>query len=117
IGGLWKTPLPMVIKAFQPPFVLMRSFLLADLNWNDRRMLEIELPAGNGMATARAIARAYSAFAEGGAELGVTPETMARITAAPDETHPIDEVLGVPSSFALGFLRPGPRVSFGSSAR
>ena len=33
-----------------------------------RRSLEVELPAGNGVGTARAIARAYSAFAEGGDE-------------------------------------------------
>ena len=46
--------------------------------------LEVEVPAGNGVGTARAIARAYSAFAEGGAELGITPETFARITAPPE---------------------------------
>ena len=46
-------------------------------------MLEVEIPAGNGVGTARAIARAYSAFAEGGAELGITPETFARLTAPP----------------------------------
>jgi hypothetical protein len=32
-------------------------------------------------------------------------------------TRPTDEVLGVPSYFSLGFLRPGPQVSFGSSPR
>jgi CubicO group peptidase (beta-lactamase class C family) len=77
----------------------------------------LELPAGNGVGTARAIARAYSAFAEGGAALGGSPETRARITAPPDVTHPWDEVLGVKSYFALGFLRPGPGYSFGSSPR
>ena len=29
----------------------------------------------------------------------------------------MDEVLGVPSYFSLGFLRPGPSVGFGSSPR
>jgi CubicO group peptidase (beta-lactamase class C family) len=84
---------------------------------NDRGYLEVEVPAGNGVGTARAIARAYAAFAEGGGELGITPGTFARLTAPPDATHPIDQVLGVPSYFSLGFLRPGPEVSFGSSPR
>lgn len=115
--GLRKTPPAMIRKLFQPPFVIFRSFLLSDLDWNDRRMFEVELPAGNGVCTARAIARAYSCFAEGGAELGVTPETFGRITAPPVMPGVLDEVLGVPSYFSLGFLRPGPGVSFGSSPR
>ena len=84
---------------------------------NDRRYLEVELPAGNGVGTARAIARAYSAFAEGGAELNITPETFARVVAPPVVARPVDEVLGIPSYFSLGFLRPGPDVAFGSGAR
>ena len=76
-----------------------------------------ELPAGNGVGTARAIARAYSAFAEDGPELGITPQTLARVTAAPNVARPKDEVLGVPTSFSLGFARPGPGVAFGSSPR
>ena len=74
-------------------------------------------PAGNGVGTARAIARVYSAFAEGGAELGLTPETMAKITEPPTATFPKDEILGVPAFYSLGFLRPGPNVTFGSSPR
>ena len=50
---------------------------------NDRAWLEVEVPAGNGVGTARAIARAYSAFAEGGADLGITPETLASLMARP----------------------------------
>ena len=65
------------------------------------------------------MARAYSAFAEGGADLGVTPETLARITAPPAPHLAVskDEVLGVPTYFSLGFLRPGPDVAFGSTER
>ena len=84
---------------------------------NDRYYLEVEVPAGNGVGTARAIARAYSALAEGGAELGITPETFARVTTPPQVERAKDEVLGVPSYFSLGFLRPGPNVWFGSSQR
>ena len=54
---------------------------------------------------------------QGGTELGLTPETLARITAPPRTSGERDEVLGVPSYFSLGFLRPGPHVLFGSSPR
>lgn len=91
--------------------------LFSDLDWNDRRALEVEIPAGNGVGTARAIARAYSAFAEGGAELEIPPATITSITARPNAAFPDDEVLGVRSFFSLGFLRPGPDVAFGSTER
>jgi CubicO group peptidase (beta-lactamase class C family)/hypothetical membrane protein len=115
--GLRKTPPAMIRKLLQPGSVLRRSFLIPNLDWNDRRTLRVELPAGSGVGTARAIARAYSVFAEGGAELGITAETFARVTAPLDVARSEDEVLGVPSYFSLGFLRPGPEFSFGSSAR
>jgi CubicO group peptidase (beta-lactamase class C family) len=114
--ALPRTP-PVLIKKILQPRSLLRRSMLFDPDPNDRRYLEIEMPAGNGVGTARAIARAYSAFAEGGGELGLTPETFARIVAPPDDAHPIDEVIGLPSTFALGFMRPGPEVSFGSSRR
>jgi CubicO group peptidase (beta-lactamase class C family) len=111
------TPPVLIAKMLPPSSLLRRSMLLANLDWNDRRWLEVEIPAGNGVGTARAIARAYSAFAEGGAEVGITPETFARVIAPPVVARPEDEVLGIPSYFSLGFLRPGPDVSFGSSPR
>ena len=91
----------------------------SDLDWNDRRYLEVEVPAGNGVGTARAIARAYSAFAEGGAELGITPETFARVTAPPAVARPMDEVLGVPSLLLarLPAARPGCLRSARANAR
>jgi CubicO group peptidase (beta-lactamase class C family) len=101
----------------RPGSLLRRSFLGLDVDPNDRRYLEVEVPAGDGVGTARAIARAYSAFAEGGAELGITPDTFARVAAPPEVPHPKDEVLGVSRYFSLGFLRPGPEMFFGSSAR
>jgi CubicO group peptidase (beta-lactamase class C family) len=53
----------------------------------------------------------------GGAELGITPDTFARVTALPVVHGDKDVVLGVQSYFSLGFLRPGPTVFFGSSQR
>ena len=113
------TPPTLLKKILTPNSMVRRSMLLfgKDADWNERRSLEVEVPSGNGVGTARGIARAYSAFAEGGSEIGITPETFDRVTAPPEVPRPVDEVLGVPSYFSLGFLRPGPEVSFGSSAR
>lgn len=114
LTGFRKMPLPMIFKMLQPNSMLRRSFLLGDLDWNDREMLEVELPAGNGVGTARAMACAYASFAEGGAALGVPPATLDALTAPPDLSHPRDAVLGVKTAFSLGFLRPSPHYSFGS---
>ena len=111
------TPAAVTLKMIRPGSLLRRSFAGLAADPNDRAYLEVEVPAGNGVGTARAIARAYSAFAEGGAELGITPGTFARVTAPALVANPVDEVLGVPSYFSLGFLRPGPGASFGSSRR
>jgi CubicO group peptidase (beta-lactamase class C family) len=119
-GGLLAlryTPIAVTLKMIAPGSLLRRSFVGTNLDFNDRRSYEVEVPAGNGVGTARAIARAYSAFAEGGAELGITPETFAQLTAPPMPPGGNDVVLGVPSYFSLGFLRPGPQAWFGSSPR
>lgn len=110
-------PFATTMKMIVPGSLLRRSFVGTNLDWNDRRSFEVELPSGNGVGTARGIARAYSAFAEGGAELGITPTTLDLITAPPVVHGGKDVVLGVPSYFSLGFLRPGPTVAFGSSER
>ena len=115
--ALRNTPATLLRKILVPGSLVRRSMLLRKLDMNDRRSLEVELPAGNGVGTARAIARAYSAFAEGGDELGITPQTFAQLTAPAEPANPIDAVFGIPSYFALGFLRPGPHVAFGSSPR
>lgn len=117
ILALRYTPPAVTLKMITPGSLLRRTFVGANPDWRDRRWLQLELPAGNGVGTARAIARAYSAFAEGGAELGITPETFASVTAPPVVAHPKDEVIGLPCYFSLGFLRPGPDVTFGATQR
>jgi CubicO group peptidase (beta-lactamase class C family) len=117
ILALRNTPLVMLKKLLVPGSLLRRSMLLPNDGYDTRPYYEVEIPAGNGIGTARAIARAYYAFAEGGRELGITPETFSRITAPPNADRPMDEVVGVNSYFSLGFMRPGPSVWFGSSER
>ncbi|MFI5309791.1 MAG: serine hydrolase domain-containing protein [Gemmatimonadales bacterium] len=116
--ALRNTPRPLIERILWPWSLLRKSLAIpVDVDFNDRRVLAVQLPAGNGVGTARAIARAYAALAEGGAEIGITPETLARITAAPEVADPRDAVLGVPTYFSLGFGRPGPGTAFGSSPR
>jgi CubicO group peptidase (beta-lactamase class C family)/hypothetical membrane protein len=118
ILALRDTPHELIWKVLQPGSLLRKSLAIpSDVNFNDRRSLEVELAAGNGVGTARAIARAYSALAEGGGAIGVTPETFARVVAPPEVARPMDAVIGVPTCFSLGFARPGPASGFGSSPR
>jgi CubicO group peptidase (beta-lactamase class C family) len=82
----------------------MRGF--AELDRTQYR--DIEFPAGGGIGSARAIARAYDAFARGGEEIGLTPETLAELTRypAPPRRGWTDVVLRVQTAFSLGFARP-----------
>jgi CubicO group peptidase (beta-lactamase class C family) len=75
----------------------------------------LEVPAGGGVGTARAIARAYGVFATGGKELGLRNETLRQLMAPP--VAPVhgfrDEALKVNVRFSLGFAKPGPKNPFG----
>jgi CubicO group peptidase (beta-lactamase class C family) len=117
LRALPSTPPSLLLRVLWPWSLLRKSMIFTDVDWNDRSCLEVEVPAGNGVGTARAIARLYSAFAEGGAELGVGPGTLARITAEPSARRAKDVVMGVPAWYSLGFLRPGPDAVFGSGPR
>jgi CubicO group peptidase (beta-lactamase class C family) len=117
LKALLYTPPVVTLRMITPGSLLRRTFMGLAPDWNDRRSLEPELPAGNGVGTARGIARVYSALAEGGAELGITPVTFARVIAPPGHPPRKDVVIGLPSYFSLGYLRPGPDVMFGSSER
>jgi CubicO group peptidase (beta-lactamase class C family) len=72
----------------------------------------VEMPASNGIGSARAIARVYSAMAMGGAELGVGEKTLREITAP--ATPRRDRVLHIDTAFSFGFLRPTRASEFGS---
>ena len=79
---------------------------------------ELEVPSGNAVGTARAIARAYSVFATGGRELGLRRETL-ELLAAPaiPATHGFyDECLRGEVQFSLGFMKPSAALPFGSAA-
>jgi CubicO group peptidase (beta-lactamase class C family) len=79
----------------------------------------LEVPSGGGVGTARAIAQAYSAFATGGRELGLRPETLQLLAAPaiPPTCGFYDECMkseGI--RFSLGFMKPSAQWPFGNQA-
>ena len=88
-------------------------------NYNKPELRSIELPASNGIGQVRSIAKAYSVFTLGGAELDIKKETLdALINPAPfPPSGSWDEVLQSDSCFSLGFSKPSPAWHFGSSEK
>jgi CubicO group peptidase (beta-lactamase class C family) len=74
-----------------------------------------EVPSGEGVGTASAMAQAYSVFATGGRELGVREETLQQLMApAVPPLHGFyDEVMKVEVPFSLGFMKPSLKFPFG----
>jgi CubicO group peptidase (beta-lactamase class C family) len=103
-------PKSMTARAFSNPKI--RS--PADLDTPDYRA--VEFPAATGMGQVRSVARAYAAFASGGAELGISPDTMEELTRPPVAPSGgwRDRVLRVRTAYSLGFVKPGPQFRFGS---
>jgi CubicO group peptidase (beta-lactamase class C family) len=78
----------------------------------------VEMPASNGIGSARAIARVYSSMATGGTELGIKAATFEALKKAPvlPSGGPRDLVLHVDAAFSCGFTKPCPMLQFGTSA-
>lgn len=77
---------------------------------------DLEVPSGGGVGTARAIARAYSAFAIGG-ELGLTKATLDQLAApaTPSTNGFYDECMKGEARFSLGFMKPCDVIPFGNT--
>jgi CubicO group peptidase (beta-lactamase class C family) len=88
----------------------------AELNAPEWRRLEI--PAGNGVGTARALARLYGALATDGGPFGLDRETLDALAApgTPPTRGRRDVVLGTDTAYSLGFWKPFDDFAFGSEA-
>lgn len=120
--NLRKMPWPFVKGFLNPKAIAFRTFanpaILREINtYNDPKLQAIELPAANGIGDARSVAKAYSEFATGGQTLGLRSETLTALQqpATPPSESSIDQVLGIPTAFSLGYLKPLPAYPFGSS--
>ncbi len=115
--AIFTVPLPFFLAAMNPRSAIRRALLGSLLPLDKERIYarNFEVPAGGGVGTARAIARAYSVFATGGKELGLREETLRLLMAPP--VAPVygfrDGALKVDVRFSLGFAKPGPKNSFG----
>ena len=76
---------------------------------------DLEVPSGNAVGTARAMAHAYGVFAAGGDALGVRRATIDLLAApaVPSMHGFFDECLKGEVQFSLGFMRPGGVWHFG----
>jgi CubicO group peptidase (beta-lactamase class C family) len=74
----------------------------------------LEVPAGGGVGTARAMAHAYGVFASGGRELGLRQETLDLLAAPaiPPTRGFYDECLKAEVPFSLGFMKPSANWQF-----
>ena len=86
-------------------------------DFNREEVRTVEIPAANGIGTARSVAKAYGCVATGGSDLGLTPRTLdALVKPAIPPTHGLrDKVLCVDTTFSLGYVKPFPTFRFGSS--
>jgi CubicO group peptidase (beta-lactamase class C family) len=123
IRALLEAPLTLSLDIMNPRSNLYRAIVTnpgSGIVHDPERIYarNLEVPSGGGVGTARAIARAYSAFATCEWQLGLRQETIDQLAApAIPPTHSVrDECLKVPAQFSLGFLRPGPDFTFGSAA-
>jgi CubicO group peptidase (beta-lactamase class C family) len=108
----------LVLAAMNPRSAIRRALegSLFPLDAERIYARNFEVPAGGGVGTARAIARAYGVFSTGGKELGLSEATLRQLMAPP--VAPLkgfrDGALKVPVPFSLGFAKPGPMNPFGS---
>ncbi len=113
-------PFRLTLALFNPRAKIIRALAGSMFSHDPERIYarNFEIPAGGGVGTARAIARAYSVFASGGDELMLCPETLRALSApaVPPTRGFYDECMmndGV--HFSLGFMQHCPVWPFGSA--
>lgn len=103
-----------VIAGFMDPTSLISrtlNFAVPALDMNSREVHAAEIPAANGICTARGLARFYAALI--GEVDGVrilNPETIEAVRT--EQTHGKDEILKKVTRFGLGFMLDGPDVPY-----
>ena len=114
-------PLRLAIDTFNRRSKIVKALRGSELPHDDGRVYarNLEVPSGGAVGTARAIARAYSAFATGGRELGLRRETIALLSAPaiPPARGFYDECMKMSGvKFSLGFMKPSPALPFGGAS-
>lgn len=117
----FRMPFPMMLAVFDRNSEIYRALLVNPgpaVAMDDATIYarDLEVPSGGGVGTARSIARAYSAFATGGSELGLSAKTMAALKAPPRPSANgfYDDGIRDEVRFSLGFMRSSPNWPVGS---
>ncbi len=120
---LTSMPPRVMIDAMWPRSVLHRSLIANPgtgfyVDAEHVIVRELEVPSGGAVATARAIATAYGAFAAAGGPLGLRHETLEALSApaSPARRGYYDECFRGPVKFSLGFMKPSEMIDFGSAS-
>jgi CubicO group peptidase (beta-lactamase class C family) len=112
-------PLRLTIDAMNPRSKIVRALRGSNFPHDEQRVYarNFEVPSGGAVATARAIAQAYSVFATGGHELGLRKETLDLLAApaVPPRHGFHDECLKGAVQFSLGFMKPSAVWPFGTA--
>lgn len=115
---LFGFPIRLSFAIWNPQSNFRRALLGSELAHDAQHIYprNLEIPAGGGVGTARAIAHAYSVFAGGGKELGLRPETLRELSAPaiPSTNGFYDECIRGEVPFSLGFMKPNSGFPFGS---
>jgi CubicO group peptidase (beta-lactamase class C family) len=120
LAMLFGFPIRLTLAVLNPRANIVRALAGSMLPHDEQRIYarNLEVPSGGGVGTARAIARAYSAFANDGKELGLRAETL-RALAAPavvPARGSYDEcMMGDGVEFSLGFMKHCRVWPFGSA--
>ena len=104
-----------------PRSLTARAFVIPGMrapeDVNRVELQAVEMPASNGIGTARSVAKLYDSVATVGSDLGMTSITLDAL--AKPAVHPAnglrDKVLHVDTVFSLGFIKPFSKFKFGSS--
>jgi CubicO group peptidase (beta-lactamase class C family) len=101
------------LPAFNNPVIGDASELGAE-PWS-----RLDMPSVNGIGQARAMAKLYGLFATRSSTLGLAPRHFDELEATPQPPPDgrADMVLGVPSSYSVGFWKPSADWRFGTDGR
>jgi CubicO group peptidase (beta-lactamase class C family) len=115
---LFGFPIRLMLDSLNHRSNIRKALMGSELPHDEQRIYarNLEVPAGGGVGTARAIAHAYSVFATGGKELGLCSETLQELSApAIPATHGFyDECMKGEVEFLLGFMKTNPGFPFGN---
>lgn len=117
-GAEWKMMFSYLIPFTDAGRVAWSHKVRSFSDMMDPAFLRVEMPAGNGVGTARAIAQIYDRTATADGESFITPETLELLKQPPHSPAKsrLDRLTGLESMFSLGFVKPGGDVRFGTDS-